>query len=382
LKTFQSRGINPPEFEVSSIYVANDNENLYFRFDTRSKPTKTFNAGKLWRGFSVFLDTDNKNNTGYVGYGGYGGGAELLVDVYFYTDASEYTLVRYYKYAGTGSDSSWKEIERSSNSSDFNNVFEFKIPLIGIETGRTVGLSIPSYVWSFRSQTSILSYPPDTTPPVTSIALGKPIYQIGSTTYISSSTTFNLSANDTSGVREIKYRVDNGPWATYSSGFTLSTFPDGEHTISYYSVDNTGNNETEKTLTIIMDKSPPTISEASPTGTVGSTSVTFSVKVEDSGSGVKEVNLIVDGISQGTMSASGNTYSKTLSLSKGSHTWTVEAVDNVGNNATQNYSFMTYPSMGLLPYLIVVAIIIVIIIATAAIMLRRRRAPLPPPPPP
>lgn len=60
---------------------------------------------------------------------------------------------------------------------------------------------------------------------------------------------FTFSAiDDTSGVREIKYRIDGGTWNTYTKGLTLSTLPDGEHTISYYSVDNTGNNETEKLL--------------------------------------------------------------------------------------------------------------------------------------
>jgi hypothetical protein len=226
-----------------------------------------------------------------------------------------------------------------------------------------------------------LTYPPDTTPPVTAIALSEPKHQVGSTTYVSGSTLFELSASDASGVKEIKYRVDNGPWNAYTAGFTLSGFSDGSHTISYYSVDNAGNTETEKTLKIILDKIPPTISEASPTGTIGSTSVTFTVKVEDSGSGVKEVKLIVDGASQGLMSVSGNTYSKTISLSEGSHTWVVETVGNVGNTATQKYSFTISTWMSLLPYLTAIAIVIVII-ATAAIMLRRRKPTLPPPPPP
>jgi hypothetical protein len=227
-----------------------------------------------------------------------------------------------------------------------------------------------------------LTYPPDTTPPVTAIALSEPKHQVGSTTYVSGSTLFELSASDASGIKETRYRVDNGLWTTYSSGFTLSTLPDGEHTIYYYSIDNAGNSEAEKTITITLDKTPPTISEASPTGTIGSTSVTLTVKVEDSGSGVKEVKLIVDGVSQGTMSMSGSTYSKTISLSEGSHTWVIEAVDNVGNTITQNYSLTIAKGLPIEIYLLAIAIVIVIIIAAAAILLRRRRAPLPPPPPP
>jgi len=383
LKTFPSRRIDPPELEASSIYVANDDKNLYFRFDARGKPTTTVDAGDLWRVFDAYLDTDNNDNTGYTGYGG----AEFRARATFSASPSKYTIIIYNKYTGTGRDYRWQEMGRSSNSLDFNNVFEFKIPLslFGLGSGQAVGIYITSgQFWGLDRQipqSGYLTYPPDTTPPVTAIALSEPKHQVGSTTYVSGSTLFELSASDASGVKEIKYRVDNGPWNAYTAGFTLSGFSDGSHTISYYSVDNAGNTETEKTLKIILDKIPPTISEASPTGTIGSTSVTFTVKVEDSGSGVKEVKLIVDGASQGLMSVSGNTYSKTISLSEGSHTWVVETVGNVGNTATQKYSFTISTWMSLLPYLTAIAIVIVII-ATAAIMLRRRKPTLPPPPPP
>jgi len=79
---------------------------------------------------------------------------------------------------------------------------------------------------------------------------------------------------------------------------------------------------------------------------------------------------------------SGNTYTMTLSLSEGSHTWVVEAVDNVGNIATQNYSLTVATGPPIETYLTIAAVIIVTIVAAAIIMLRRRRAPLPSPPPP
>jgi hypothetical protein len=289
--TFPPRSINPPELETSSIYVANDGENLYFRFDTRGKPTTTVSEGKLDRYFSAYLDTDNNGNTGYREYGG----AEFYAYAGFSASPSKYTRVDYYRYTGTGRDYSWQEIEGPRNPSDFNNVFEFKIPLSLFElgSGQTVGI--------------IMS----------------------------------------------------------SCGFFTRQIPPSGH------------------LTYPPDMTPPTISGASPTGTISSTSVTFSVTVEDAGSGVKEVRLIVDDVSQGLMSVSGNTYTMTVSLSEGSHTWSIEAVDNVGNTATQSYSLTVSTWVGLLPYLTAIAIVIVIIaIVAAAIMLRRRRAPLPPPPPP
>jgi len=190
------------------------------------------------------------------------------------------------------------------------------------------------------SATATVTVIPDTTPPVTAITYG-PKYLSGATTYVSGSTTFELSASDeASGVKETKYRVDGGSWNTYTAGFTLSSLPDGAHTIGYYSSDKAGNNEAEKTLSVMLDKTPPVISGASPTGSLilRSAPVTFTVRVEDAGSGIKEVRLTVDGVSHGTMSV-GSDYSKTISLSEGFHAWSVEAVDNVDNAASWSGSF-------------------------------------------
>lgn len=182
---------------------------------------------------------------------------------------------------------------------------------------------------------------PDTTPPVTTMVIGSPKYISSVATFVSSYTIFELSAtDDASGVKETKYRFDAGSWNIYTSGFYISPLSEGPHTIGYYSTDRSNNNEVEKTLTIILDKNPPTISNASPTGSLiqCSNSVIFTVNIEDLTSGIKEVKLAIDGVSQGTM-ISGSTYSKMISLSEGSHTWSIEALDNVNNAAIQSYSF-------------------------------------------
>jgi hypothetical protein len=80
-----------------------------------------------------------------------------------------------------------------------------------------------------RNETLIL----DDTPPVTTISPAVP---------------FTLTATDEGcGVNVTMYRIDGGSWAVYSGGFTL---PDGEHTIYYYSIDNLGNIEQEKSLVV------------------------------------------------------------------------------------------------------------------------------------
>jgi len=382
LKTFPSREINPSELEVSSIYVANDDENLYFRFGTRGKPTITVGTGVLDRHFYIYFDTDNNDNTGFKAIPGRG--AEFHCYAEFGAGQTKYTYVGCSKYIGAGSDWEWEVIPKPRGFGNFNSIFELKIPLniLNVGVGQTVGIDVDLEAF-FCYRTPVLTYP-DRTPPVTAIVCD-PSYRVGSRTYVSGSTIFTLSASDENRVKETKYRVDGGAWNTYTAGFNLSALPDGTHMISYYSVDNVGNEEDEKTLTIVLDKTSPVVSEASPTGSMRATStpssVTFTVRVEDSGSGVKEVKLIVDGISQGTMSPGGNTYSRTVSLSEGSHTWSIEVVDNVGNIAIQYYSLSITKSLPLETYLATIAIIVTAIAIVTIIMRRRRTQPPPPPPP-
>lgn len=133
LVTFPPRYIDPPELEVSSIYVANDDENLYFRIDTRGKPTTRVNGGKLYRYFFVGLDTDNNDNTGHKWYGG----AEFIIDASFIANLSKEAHVEYCRYDNWN----WYNIE---NSGDFNDIFEFRIPLspLGLSSGQTIGILI------------------------------------------------------------------------------------------------------------------------------------------------------------------------------------------------------------------------------------------------
>ena len=52
-------------------------------------------------------------------------------------------------------------------------------------------------------------------------------------------------ALDVSGVAVTHYRVDEGPWQT---GTSVEVTGDGEHTVSYYSTDNAGNDEAVKSV--------------------------------------------------------------------------------------------------------------------------------------
>ncbi len=65
-------------------------------------------------------------------------------------------------------------------------------------------------------------------------------------------TIFSLIATDNSesGVSTIRYRIDSSGWILYVGAFTLASFASGLYTITYQSIDDVGNIETENYLVI------------------------------------------------------------------------------------------------------------------------------------
>jgi hypothetical protein len=96
----------------------------------------------------------------------------------------------------------------------------------------------------------------DTSPPITTITVGTPQYGPGPS-FVTSSTTFTLDSDDGSGsgVDTTMYRIDSGSPTTYTGPFSLSG--NGQHVIHYWSIDNLGNVESDKTLVVILDDNPP-----------------------------------------------------------------------------------------------------------------------------
>ena len=91
----------------------------------------------------------------------------------------------------------------------------------------------------------------DDTPPATTIS--------PTTAQVESGTYFTIGATDSgSGVNYTEYMVDGGTWARYAASFTLS---EGDHNITYRSVDNLGNLENEKYLNVTVSSPyvPPAI---------------------------------------------------------------------------------------------------------------------------
>jgi len=67
----------------------------------------------------------------------------------------------------------------------------------------------------------------------------------------------NLNAEDWTGVQYTMYKLNNGDWQEYTQPFLIND--EGEHTVSFYSVDVFGNEENVKSQTIKIDRSPPSL---------------------------------------------------------------------------------------------------------------------------
>ena len=92
----------------------------------------------------------------------------------------------------------------------------------------------------------------DIDPPQTTLSFDGTCYE----EWISPNTLIKLDAFDEgSGVRSIRYKIDNGAWKDYSDAFNIAI--GGMHTIYYYSKDKIGNEEEVKSSIAYVDEAPP-----------------------------------------------------------------------------------------------------------------------------
>jgi hypothetical protein len=88
----------------------------------------------------------------------------------------------------------------------------------------------------FIYESNLKKFSVDSSPPHTSIHFSDIVNQ---------STTFELIATDSggSGVDIIKYRINESSWVDFVEPFTLQGYSSGDYKISYYAMDNAGNEE-------------------------------------------------------------------------------------------------------------------------------------------
>ncbi len=132
----------------------------------------------------------------------------------------------------------------------------------------------------------------DSIPPVTT-ATG------GSGNWYNTSIISTFTASDScSGVKDIHYFIDGSETVIPGSWASATITTDGIHNISYFAIDNAGNAETPKGMTVMIDKIPPSgsiVIENDAFLTI-STSDTLNISAIDTLSGAFQMRLSEDGI--------------------------------------------------------------------------------------
>ena len=166
----------------------------------------------------------------------------------------------------------------------------------------------------------------DTVAPVTLAQVAGTLAGDGS--YVSSVTVTLTASDDTSGVQSEQYRVDGGPWRTYSVPFTLGG--NGTHMLDYFATDFAGSAESVRGLSIRItgDTHVLPVSTLSSSGVTGAdgwyvSPVTVTLTAT-SGSGIAtSIAYRIDGNAWVT-------YSQPITLPDGRHVLTYQATDADG----------------------------------------------------
>ena len=128
---------------------------------------------------------------------------------------------------------------------------ETTVNLLGIQyvTDR-FGIIVGEQGAILRTETG--GYPEDVTPPETTCTLSGTL--VGGI-YITDVTVNLTATDDSSGVTTTMYKLDDASWVTYDDGpFAVNT--NGDHLLRFYSIDNAGNIEEEKTCEFTIQHPP------------------------------------------------------------------------------------------------------------------------------
>lgn len=158
-----------------------------------------------------------------------------------------------------------------------------------------------------------------------------------------SDVTVTLTCTDAvSGCASTSYSVDGG---TVQTGNTVLINTDGTHSIVYHSVDNLGHIETDKTATVMLDKTAPTVTYTGPTGTVHGYVGSITASTSDATSGLLNATLSLNGGTATACTITGGLVDCPVTLANGTYAAVITVTDNAGNSGTAASSF-TYAAHG------------------------------------
>ena len=124
----------------------------------------------------------------------------------------------------------------------------------------------------------------DNEAPTTTIDFFGANYTTESRTYISGQTLIVINALDKgSGVNRTLYNIDGAGWQTYTGPFRLPK--SGSHTLQFMSVDNLGQQDSAKNISLVMDTIGPD-TQAAPSATISRNPITVEFHATDLVSGL------------------------------------------------------------------------------------------------
>ncbi len=180
----------------------------------------------------------------------------------------------------------------------------------------------------------------DTTPPSTIMKIDGPQHN----DVVASRSKFVLTATDSIGVRETMYSINDGYLSEYTRPITISSLPEGEHTLNWYSVDMVGNVEPTNHFNFFVDRTPPMVFEEIMGNTYMVAGKEFSsgrsqlrIVAVDNKAGIKEIRYSIN-------KEPYKIYEKPIFLSDITGAVTVRsyAVDNVENKGTSDAEGMQF----------------------------------------
>ncbi len=184
----------------------------------------------------------------------------------------------------------------SINGSDFASYTTFVPDTEGKYTYKYYAVDNVGNTESIRTQSFVIDW---TAPNTYHNIIG-----ISSDSVISTNTTIYLTPTDNlSGISKTFYHFDQEPFKPYVNGnINFQYLTDGEHTLTYYSIDNVSNKETTQTVSFFFDKTAP-ITSADVLGDrfLAGNKVYFSGRTKlkllavDNKSGVKDLLYSIDG---------------------------------------------------------------------------------------
>ena len=207
---------------------------------------------------------------------------------------------------------------------------------------------------------------------------------INNSALASASITLHWSASDVgSGIMTLQVSSDGSAWESVDVNSTEyvfygpSGFPEGDYTLYVRAADH-GGLTTTATVRTVLDRTDPTVTITSPRSDqkVKHSNVTVGWAMLDTGSGVSQVRISIDG--GAFMSLGSATSYDIATLADGKHNVTVRVTDRAGNYAEATVEFTISTGGGISSIMMgAIALVIIVAIVAGVLLMKRKKGPVP-----